>query len=201
MDDSLKQKFGYGEMYEWENPQELNKDFRLGRFVTFSKKDPLKIVPVNKADQQIIGITTVNSVVDSDNPNEWAFKNLCDIYGDIYLRKEKLAVGEKVYDQLNEMNYIRTRPWEHYIPITNPQYNKDAQYVKRSNRIEWVNVNLMGKAIVVDNGKCEPGKYCMPYTGKVKALYGSAVPATDNAKHKYYVLARLSEKTILVFNK
>ena len=197
MGDDIIQKFGYSEMYEWDEVPES----RLGKFVTFSKDHPDKITLVNSDSQFILGITTVNSIIDSDNPDEWKYKNLCNEYGDLYLRKEKLAVGEKVYDQLNEINYIRTRPWEHFITIDNKYYNPEAKYVKRTNRIEWIRVNFMGKAIVEDNGKCEPGKWCSPYTGKLKKKFGTAVPATEKSKNKFYVLERLSDNTILVLNK
>jgi len=159
------------------------------------------VVPVNKEDQYVIGVTTVNAVSESDNPDEWKYKNLCNEFGDLYLRKEKLAVGEKVYDQLNEINYIKTRPWEHFITINNKYYNKDAKYVKRTNRIEWIRVNLIGKCIVYDGGACKPGEWCMPYVGKMKEDFGKAVPATENAKNKYYVLERLSDNTVLILYK
>jgi len=199
MGDDLIQKFGYAEMYEWEQVDEKNRN--LGRFVTFSKNQPEKIVTINKADQPVLGVTTVNAAVESDNPDEWRFKNLCNEYGDLYLQKERLAVGEKVYDQLNEMNYIKTRPWEHFITIDNKYYNKDAKYLKRTQRFEWVRVNLMGKCIVFDDGKCNPGEYCTPYTGKLKEKFGMAVPATEKSKNKYYVLERLSQTTILIYFK
>ena len=129
------------------------------------------------------------------------YKNLCNEYCDLYLQKEKLAVGEKVYDQFNEMNYIRTRPWEHFITMDNKYYDKSKKYVKRTNRIEWIRVNILGKCIVLDDGNCKAGEWCMPYTGKIKAKQGSAVPASEDAKNKYYVLARLSESTILIYFK
>jgi len=199
MGDDLIQKFGYAEMYEWKEPDEKNRN--LGRFVTFAKDDPTKIITTNKKDQYVVGVTTVNAVTESDNPNEWRFKNLCNEYGDLYLQKEKLAVGEKVYDQLNEINYIRTRPWEHFITIDNKYYNKDIKYVKRTNRLEWVRVTLMGKCIVYDEGTCTPGEWCTPYVGKLKERFGSAVPAKATDKNKYYVLERLSKNTILILFK
>ena len=199
MGDDLIQKFGYSEMYEWDEIP--TNETKLGRFVTFSKNNPSKIVKVNKDNQQVIGVTTVNSVLDSDNPEEWKYKNLCNEYGDLYLKKEKLVVGEKIYDQLNEINYIKTRPWEHFITIDNQYYNKDQKYIKRTNRAEWIRVTLMGKTIVYDGGKCTPGQYCTPYNGKIKEDFGIAVPATEKSVNKYYVLERLSENTILIFYK
>ena len=193
------QKFGYSEMYEWD--QVPANEIRVGRFVTFSKDTPSKIVSASKKNDKIIGVTTVNTCIDSDNPEEWKYKNMCNQYGDLYLRKEKLAVGEKVYDQLNEINYIRTRPWEHFITIENKYYNKDLQYIKRSNRQEWIRVNILGKCIVFDDGKCNPGEYCTFYTGKLKENYGIAVPATETDTQKWYVLERLSDTTILILFK
>jgi hypothetical protein len=199
MNEDLIQKFGFSEMYEWYEIPEPQ--FRLGRFVTFSKKVPNRIVPVSKADQNILGVTTVNTVLDSDDPENWKYKNMCNEFGDLYLRKERLAVGQKVYDQYTEMNYIQTRKWEHFIPIPNQYFDEKKQYVKRTNRSEWIRVNLMGKCIVEDDGNCKAGEYCMPYTGKVKPRQGTAIPATEDAKQKFYVLERVSEKTIMILNK
>ena len=194
------QKFGYSEMYEWAQipPQQ----YRLGRFVTFSAENPDKIVPVSKTTDVVFGVTTVNSVVDSDDPVEWKYKNICNEYGDMYLQKERLAVGTKVYDQVNEINFIRTYPWEHYIPVQNKYFDPEKKYVKRTNREEWIRVNLIGKAVVFDDGTCKAGEWCVPYTGKMKELQGSAIPAPEKTKQqKFYVLGRVSEKTILILNK
>ena len=194
------QKFGYSEMYEWETipPQQ----YRLGRFVTFSTTSPEKIVPVSKATDIVFGVTTVNSVTDSDNPNEWKYKNICNEYGDMYLQNLRLAVGAKVYDQVNEINFIKTYPWEHYVPVQNKFFDEKKQYVKRTNREEWIRVNLIGKCVVFDDGSCKPGEWCVPYTGKMKELQGSAVPAPEKTKQqKFYVLGRVSDKTIIILNK
>ena len=199
MNEDLIQKFGYSEMYEWaEMP---TPEFRLGRFVTFDKNQVNKIRPITDKNDFIVGVTTVNSVTDSDNPNAWKYKNVCNEYGDMYLVKERLAVGEKVYDQINEINFIKTRPWEHYVPIQNKYFNKDVQYVKRTNRQEWIRVNLIGKCVVFDDGQCTPGQWCMPYSGKIKELQGSAIQHDGKCENKFYVLERISDKTILILNK
>ena len=193
------QGFGYAEMYEWkEIPEHKN---RLGRFVTFDKEEKSKITYAHNNDY-LIGVTTVCAQDTSDDPDEWKYSYLCNEYGDLYLQKEKLAVGAKQYDQYLEMNYIRTYPWEHFIKIPNKYLDKEKKYVKRSNRPEWVRVTLVGKAIIKDNGKCKPGDFCTVYSGKIKDLYGTAVPATEKTKNsKYYVIERLSENTILVLLK
>lgn len=193
----LVQKFGYSEMYEWSEIPET----KLGVFVTFDKNVPNKIKPFNThTDETILGISSINSIIDSDDPDVWKYKYMCNEVGDLFLKKEKLAVGQKVYDEVLELNYIQTRPWEHFIPIENKYFDESKQYIPRSGRQEWVRVNLMGKVIVRDNGKCVPGQYCQPYTGKLKKELGTAIPYEDG-DHKYYVMERLSEKTILILNK
>lgn len=198
MNEDLIQKFGFSEMYEWSTLPEPNAKF--GRFVQFDTKNPDKVKLCTNINEAI-GITTINSVIDSDNPEEWAAKNLSNEYGDVYLRNERLAVGTKEYDQNYEMAFIRTKKWDHLIPINNPRYVPNAQYVKRSNRQEWIRVNLIGKCIVEDNGKCVPGQYCTLYNGKVKAKYGTVIPAPEKSKKKFYVIKRLTAKTVLILNK
>ncbi len=197
-DDNI-QGFGYAEMYEWyEVPEQQNK---LGRFVTFDKRDPNKI-KLATGDDFIIGVTTVCAQDTSDNPDEWKYSYLCNEYGDLYLQKERLAVGAKQYDQLLELNYIKTYPWEHFIRIENKFLDKNRKYVQRANRQEWIRVNLIGKTIVRDNGECKPGEFCEAYTGKLKELQGIAVPSTNTSKNKkFYVLERLSNNTVLILNK
>ena len=39
------------------------------------------------------------------------------------------------------------------------------------------------------------------YIGKVKSKQGTAMPATEDSVHKFYVLSRISENTILILNK
>lgn len=199
MDNSLINKFGYSEMYEWvTNPPPHTK--RYGRFVQFDENETNKI-RLAIDHKNIVGVTTINSVCDSDLPEEWHQKNMQNEFGDLYLRKEKLAVGNKVYDQFEEISYILTRPWEHLIPIENEKFNKNLQYKKRSDREEWIRVNLIGKTIVYDNGECTPGGYCKPYIGKNMKKVGQAVPATENDELKYYVLGRYSDTTIMILNK
>lgn len=194
------QEFGFSEMYEWNNTPE--QDNRFGRFVTFSSEDPTKIELYGKSNEDyLLGITTINSVIDSDDPDEWKYKYMVTDIGDVLLQKEKLAVGTKQYDENLEMAFIRTYPWEHLIKITNKEYDESKEYVKRSHRGEWTRVNLLGKVIVKDDGNCIGGSYCKPYTGNIKDKYGIAVPATKEDTNKFYVIGRITENTILIVNK
>lgn len=191
------QKFGYSELYEWYNqpPQD-----RLGNFVSFSKEDPKKIVKYGEnVGAEVLGVTTISSTVESDNPSKWRGAALCNEFGDLYLRKEKLAVGQKVYDEVLELNYVRTRPWEHFITVPSENYDTKREYVPRTNRPEWIKVNILGKCIVKDNGECIPGQYCRPYDGKLKVHFGEAVPAENDWKgQKFYVIERFSKNTIMI---
>lgn len=198
MDEELVNKFGYSEMYEWSEIP--NREYKLGRFVQFDPEYPGKI-KLCADTTNIIGVTTVNSVVVSDNPDEWFFKNAYNEYGDIYLKKEVLSVGGMEYDQQKEISFIRTRKYEHYVPITTRNYNKDLKFVKRTKRPEWVKVNLLGKCIVEDDGTCQPGKYCTLYTGKIKSKQGTVTLADENSDVKFYVINRVSNKTVTILYK
>ena len=94
MTDSLIQTFGYTEMYEWSNAS--NK--KLGLFVQFDKRNPNKIKPYT-GDGVLVGVSTVCSASESDNPENWRFAYMANQASDIYHKKETLAVGIKEYEQ------------------------------------------------------------------------------------------------------
>ena len=98
--DKLMNKFGYSEMYEW---SELFK-FDIvpyGRFVTFDNNEPGKIRLGHTSDY-IIGVTTINTVCTSDNPEEWQGKYLCNEYGDCLLQEKDIATAHECYDDVKE---------------------------------------------------------------------------------------------------
>ena len=86
------QPIGYSEMYELEVvPEEI-----IGRFVTFSTKDPNKITLFGKNENDMcLGITTINTAGDSDNPTEWVGKYKTGKYNNILM--ELLSVVKDVY--------------------------------------------------------------------------------------------------------
>lgn len=182
-------------MYEWyDTPLKGT----LGRFVQFSKEDPQKIEYFN-GKGPLVGVSTIQSTITSDDPNEWKYAYMCSEVGDRFLKKEHIAVGTKHYDQLLELSYIKTSPYEYLNTVPSKYYNKDRKYTKRSNRQEWIRVNLLGKVIVEDNGKCVPGEYCQPNVGDYNIENGIAVPY-KSGKYKYYILRRLTDKTIEILN-
>jgi len=187
---------GYSEMYEW---SEIPAESPYGLFVTFDQHDPAKIIPVKSASsEQIIGVTTIQTTQVSDDPNNWKYAYLCNEVGDKFLKNDKIAIGVKEYDQIEEFSYIHTRPYNHFVQVPSKHYNPSQEYVKRTNRKEWVRVNLLGKVIVRDNGGCKPGEYCQPNTtGKSKKMRGYAVPADmEVLGWKFYVTQRITENTI-----
>ena len=186
---------GYSEMYEWE---EIPLKNLLGRFVQFSKKNPEKIEYYDGTGP-LVGISTIQSTITSDDPQEWKYAYMCSEVGDRFLKKEHIAVGVKQYDQLLELSYIQTSPYEYLNTVPSQHYNKEQKYVKRSNRQEWIRVNLLGKVIVEDDGTCVPGEYCQPNIGEFNIENGIAVPYKEG-KYRYYVLRRMTPNTIEILN-
>lgn len=189
-------QFGYSEMYEW---SELFK-FDIvpyGRFVAFDNNEPGKIRLANTGDNPI-GVTTINAVCTSDNPEEWQGKYLCNEYGDCLLQEKDIAIAQEHYDDVKEIPYIATIKDTKIIPIINDEYDPSKEYVRRSERSEWIRVNLIGKCIVVDNGKCQPGQWC------TIGENGIAVPTeiiSEIPNINWYVIDRLTDNTIMIFFK
>jgi len=180
---SLINKFGYSEMYEW---SELFKYdiIPYGRFVTFDEQHPGQIKIANKDDYPI-GVTTINTTIVSDDPDYWNGKYLCNEYGDTLLKQKVVTVDNT--DRLQ------------YIPVINEAYDNNKEYVKRSDRKEWIRVNLLGKCIVVDNGECQPGQLCRVGEN------GIAIPVETSNNwpyvNKFFVIGRLTDHTIMIFYK
>ena len=93
------------------------------------------------------------------------------------------------------MPYVATYKDKEVVPVINEQFDKTKKYVKRSDRQEWIRVNLLGKCIVVDDGNCIPGQYCLVGDN------GIAVPSYSKVNYGYYVIDRLTENTIMIFFK
>lgn len=195
MNDKLIQPFGYTEMYEWyQTPVER----KFGLFVQFNKRYPNKIEPYHTEGAQLAGVSSICSVIESDNPKQWKYAYMCNAVGDVYMKEETLAVGIKQYDQHKELAYISTKPWKHYIKVPNKYYDSTKKYVERINRNEWVRVTLLGKALVEDDGTLKPGGYCMPYVGNDKLKAGTAVQWDGKSAIKFYVLERMTDSSVMI---
>lgn len=197
MSDIKRLPIGFAEMYEWVNvPAE-----RYARFVQFSKKFPGKIELLHDADAVIVGVCTPAAAHISNDPEEWHAKYVANETGDLFLRKERLAVGIKQYDQTNEFSYISTRPWEHIVNVVNKNFDEKKKYVPRSMRSEWAKVCVARSVIVKDNGTCMPGDLCTPICSDFADLAGTVEKANIESKHRFYVLKRISPTTVMILNK
>lgn len=183
-------------MYEWyEVP--LREPF--GRFVQFCKEDPEKIEYYD-GKGPLLGITTIQSTITSDDPEEWKYSYMCSEVGDRFLKEHNLAVGIKQYDQFLELSYIKTQPYKTYKTVPNQAIDPKLKYEKRTNRKEWVRVSLIGKVIVRDNGECVPGQYCMPNVTDLNIDAGIAIPWNGSNTIRFYILRRLTKNTIEIVN-
>ena len=200
------QLFGFTEMYEWVNNPDNLPNNGVGLFVQFNKVESDKIEPfTDSTDHVFCGITSSCAVITSDNPMEWHEKYISTETGQLLLKRHLIAVGNKEYDQGNELSFVRTFPYQIYKKEISNNFDSTKQYIPRENRIEWTRVNLMGKVIVMDDGTCKPGQFCTPIVfDKNDGDYtkaGFATKAQDNDKLKFYVLKRISDHSILILNK
>ena len=195
MAEKLIQPFGYTEMYEW---TKTPANQRFGLFVQFSKRYPDRIELCHSKDGVLAGVSSICSAVESDNPQQWKYAYMCNSVGDVFMKEETLAVGVKCYDQHNELSYISTRPWKHYVKVPNKYLDTTKKYVPRTARNEWVRVVLLGKALVVDDGTLSPGEYCMPYIGDDMQKAGTAVKWDGKSSHKFYVMERMTDSTVMI---
>ena len=190
--------YGYTEMYEWMNNPD-DKASPYGLFVQFTKQEPEKI-EVYDGSGFFCGVTTATAEDTSDNPQEWPGKYNKDEYGKREEIIKQIAVGDKQYDQVNELSFVRTFPYNVVKNTVSDKFDSTKNYIPRDRRINWVRVNMLGKCIVKDNGKCVPGKYCQPYVGDEYDKCGMAVPAKESDKLRFYVLSRVSPTTIMIIN-
>lgn len=130
----------YAEFFEWADGNPDGED-RRGMLVSL---DGDKLIPAHGED--IIGAVSANpSIIGNSCAEHWRGKYKTDIF------------GCEILDENGEH-------------ILSDDYDKETEYVPRSERSEWAAVGLVGRLIVTDNGECTPGGY-------VSARNGMAVPA------------------------
>ena len=193
------QPFGYAEMFEWKNIPDQLKDNGAGLFVQFSESEPDKIEPYNGGT--ICGVTTSSFASLSDNPIEWPGQYETTETGAYVREKKYIAVGNKVYEQQQELNIVRTFPYKIYKKKQTEEYDaRKSPYNMRINRIEWTPVCIQGKCLVRDDGSCEPGGWCAPLEQEDYSNAG-IVSAVHPMSDGYYVLKRVSENVVLILMK
>lgn len=163
----------YAEYFEWLDGNPDNED-RRGRFV---KLDGEKILLAESIDDDILGVVSAHPSVTGDSyEDNWQGQYKTDVFGELLTE-----------DYTDEDGTVR-KVW-----VLNPDYNPDKEYVPRSERKEWNAVGMMGKLVVVDDGTCEPNKYCVPTTGGIATL--------SEGRVGYRVLSRVDETHIRVLIK
>lgn len=193
------QPFGYAEMFEWKNNPDQLKDNGTGLFVQFSESEPDKIEPYNGGT--ICGVTTASFANLSDNPIEWPGQYETNEIGAYVREKKYIAVGNKVYDQQQEINIVRTFPYKIYKKKQTDGYDESkAPYRTRLGRIEWTPVCIQGKCLVRDDGSCAAGGWCAPLKQDDYSNAG-IVSAVHPLSDGYYVLKRVSENVVLILMK
>jgi len=200
MNKNYVNKVGYAEMYEWKPDYYLK---YIGRLVDLDSDDPSKIVLAHNTNDPI-GVTSINFLCVSNNPNEWHDKYAKNNMGDTLMNSVEIAYATNEYDQVKEFAFMSTKKANVYMPQESKDFDKTKKYVERLDRIEWSPVVLLGRCIVFDNGTCgENDKYCQLYTGNEENLFGSVVPAKDftGKTRNYRIIRRYSEKTLEIFFK
>lgn len=163
----------YAEYFEWADGNPNNED-RRGLLVSLNFTDCLdeyseeceKICLANGDD--FIGVVSATPAIVGDVRNfDWKNKYKTDIFGAV------------ITDNDNN-------------PIISDDFDGSQQYKSRSSRKEWSPIGLMGKLIVVDNGKCKPGNY-------IQAQNGVAIPCDHQTKAR--MMRRVDENHIKVLLK
>lgn len=167
----------YCEYFEWKDGNPNNED-RRGLFVTL---DEDKIVKATSTDDFILGIISATpTVIGNDFHDEWKNKYLRDEFGVILTKPEmvKVDMGDGTFDEV-EMD----------VPIINPDFDPNKEYIPRNKRKEWSPVGLVGQLLVRDDGTCKPNGYCKPTDGGI----------ATNSDTGYRVLKRINDHLVKIY--
>jgi len=165
----------YAEYFEWADGNPDNED-RCGMLVQLASEKWNDKYLYHEADgkislangDDILGIISAcPSVVGNAYGEHWHGRYKRDIFG-AYILDEN---GDK---QISE------------------DYDKDREYIPRSQRQEWAAVGLLGQLVIRDNGKCQPGGY-------VEARQGIGVPTFTETNIR--CIKRIDDKHCLVLIK
>lgn len=183
----------YAEYFEWSDGNIKNED-RVGFIVTLEGD---KIRKALSNDAYILGIISVNpSVIGDSHQEDWQAKYVTDEWGRIQYHYVDVEYEEtiSVNDEDGSHNHTVTKTRQDYVPILNPQWNNNEEYIPREKRKEWSPVGLMGKLLVRDDGTCEVNSYA-----KVGAEEG--VLTSSNERTDMRVIERVASNIIRVFIK
>lgn len=140
----------YAEYFEWADGNPKNED-RRGMLVTFGGakqktyihddmyNEDIEILQSDKivfanGDEILGAVSCRPSVIGNACEEHWHGKYKTDVYGDYILDED----GK---------------------PRLSDDYDSEREYIPRSQRPEWAAVGMVGRLIIRDNGKCQPGGY------------------------------------------
>lgn len=171
----------YAEFFEWEDGNPDNED-RRGYFVTMEGK---KIKKANAGDY-ILGIVSAMPAVIGNYDECWMGRYITDEYGAFVPEEFEYEVEEKNEDgEMVTVTKIGIK-W-----AENPDYDKEKEYVNRSDRKEWDTVGMLGVLHVRDDGTCKVNGFCKVIDG------GMATSASTG----YRVIERVTDNIVKVLFK
>lgn len=168
----------YAEYFEWADGNPDGED-RRGMLVTFGGAKQKTYIHDDMYNEDI-------EILQSD---KIVFANGDDILGAVSCRASVIG---NAYEEHWHGKY-KTDVFDAYIPDKDgkPQlsddYDPERKYIPRSRRQEWTAVGLVGRLIIRDNGKCEPGGY-------VTARQGVGAPTFTETRAR--CIRRLDESHI-----
>lgn len=193
---------GFAEFHEWVARPD---GWKHGKniFVQFSNIEPDKIEPFD-GDGAYVGIAGFHGGCVAGSVPDWPGRYKMSDTLEYVPREHTFSVGNKEYDQLEELPFIRTFAYKVVKKTETGSFKEDVRFLPRERRLEWIPVNYLGVCVLEDDGNCTPGDFASPYVGVDYALAGTAVPTGSEHAYndiKVYVMKRLSEHSILVCNK
>lgn len=143
----------YAEYCEWIDGNVENEN-RYGYFVTdcgVNKDGKTAYVKKATSKDYIYGIVSANPSVIGNSDECWVNQFECDEWGNYILVDSKTTIkDENGKDVLVDCKTYKT----------NPQYDKEKQYIQRENRKEWDAIGMVGILTVRDDGTCVKGGFC-----------------------------------------
>lgn len=181
----------YAEYFEWIEGNLDNED-RVGFVVTL---DGDKIRKANSTDSYILGIISANpSVIGDSHQDDWNNKYVTDDFGRIQYHYVDVDYQQLVEVTEDGKEVYETVTKSEYVPILNPEWNSESEYIPREERKEWDAVGLVGKLIAYDNGTSK-------VNGFVKVSEVDGVFCHSDEPTQFRVMERINEKLIRVFVK
>lgn len=184
----------YAEVWEWADGNPNNED-RVGRFVAF---EGTKIRLATENDpREILGIISAMPAIAGDNfADEWQGMYLKDKFGRLLTEHKSYeaeyeditVTDEETGEETTESRLVHPA-YEADEFIVNPEYDPEQEYIPRMERPEFDAVGTHGKLVVIDDGTCEVGGFCM--SGK-----NGVATASESG---FYVMERIDENTIKVY--